>query len=164
MQLVDAAVVAALEGLGRRRTPRQLVQPVGSCGGSNRFVAGAGQDERIGGALGSAPGLFGCVTNVSTGKAYQGLSVHCAGIGKQFAHAVVVWHCNGSHCLAFPKLYGYVASCRLIEDKAALPANQPVTDPGANKVVDFHFDGTVAIGNRAFVISKRLFMSVLYCD
>ena len=65
MQVVDSAVVAALERLNFRDEMAEVVEVIRSGRRGRWLLDGSGQDEGIGGALGGAPGLLRRITDIA---------------------------------------------------------------------------------------------------
>ena len=108
MQVVDSAVIATLERLNFRDETAEVVEVI--CGGrrGGRLLAGPGQDEGVGGALGGSPGLLRRIANITVLKALDGLRMDVAGVGEEFVNAVL--DCGGGHLCAPVAWWAYLTS------------------------------------------------------
>ena len=83
VQVVDSAVVAALERLNFRDETAEDVEVIGGGRRGRWLLADSGQDEGIGGALGGAPGLLRRITDIAVLKPLYGLRTDVAGVGRK---------------------------------------------------------------------------------
>ncbi|MCY4558285.1 MAG: hypothetical protein OXF79_18305 [Chloroflexi bacterium] len=88
VQVVYAAVITALERFSLRRDAAQVVQEIGGGCGRGWFLTGMGENQRVGGALGGAPGFLGCVPKIAGFKALDGLRLDLSGVGEKLGNAV----------------------------------------------------------------------------
>ena len=89
MQVADASEVPSNQAFRIGQAAGQFQETLGGERGGRRLLAGAGQDEGVGGPPGGALGFFRRVADVPMLQEFYALRLHVAGVREYFGNAIL---------------------------------------------------------------------------